>query len=223
MTARAGASRPELLRSRVMLRLTAALALLLGATLFADYLALVGRTPWTSAPRRHLRRMKDRTVAPAAYRPFSPVDFEQLPHFEALERYAPIEQQGVTMEGYVQRVDIASDGDLHVALAPTPRLPGGPDTTYVTAEITPRWRQGTRWTYDRLMATFRPNTGGVTAWSEGPRRVRLSGWLMYDRYDQIPSQWSRAHGARLTGWEIHPVTAIAAWDDSLHAFVDVPR
>ena len=206
-----------------MLRLTAALSLLLGLTLLLDYLSLVGRTPWTSVPRRHLRAMKDRLVAPRSFATYTVRDFERLPHFESLERYAPLEQRGVTLEGYVQRTIIASDGDVHLEVAPTRRIAGGPDTTYVTAEVTPRWRQGSRWSYGHLVAALRPNDGGVTPWFEGPRRVRISGWLLYDRYDQVPSQWARAHGARLTGWEVHPVTAIAMWDDSLRSFVELPR
>jgi hypothetical protein len=217
--ARAG----HLLRFAVMLRLTAALALLLGLVLFGDYLTLVGQTPWTSVPRRHLRRMKDRATAPATITPCTAADFEHLPHFETLARYLPLEQRGVSIEGYVQRMLVASDGDVHLELAPTRRIAGGPDTTYITCEVTPRWRQGTRWTYGRLVAMLRPNDGGVTPWFEGPARARISGWLLYDRYDQVPSAWARAHGARLTGWEVHPVTAIETWDDSLGRFVELPR
>lgn len=206
-----------------MLRLVATLATLIGMGVFGWYLDLVGRAPWTSPPRRHLRAMKDRTAPPPSTSAFTFADFEALPHFGALAQYTPLEGRGVTLVGWVQRMLVAGDGDVHLEIAPTPRTPGGADTTYVTGEITPQWRQGSRWTYDRLVAALRPNDGGVTSWSDGPKRVRISGWLLYDRYDKVYSSWARQHGARLTGWEIHPVTAIAPWDDSLHAFVELPR
>jgi len=62
----------------------------------------------------------------------------------------------------------------------------------------------------------------VTAWDGGPRRVRLTGWLTYD----FP--YEGAHNRpgfppRIASWEIHPVTRIELWDDTLAAFVDYPR
>ena len=72
---------------------------------------------------------------------------------------------------------------------------------------------------------FRPNRGGITRWDAGPRRVRVSGWLLYDsQYDARHSSWALAHGAvRVTGWEIHPVTRIEIWDDALAAWAEVAR
>ena len=67
--------------------------------------------------------------------------------------------------------------------------------------------------------------GAVTPWPGGPRRVRLSGWLLYDfQYDRPATPWSRQYSApRLSGWEIHPVTRIEVWDDARGEWVEVPR
>ena len=72
------------------------------------------------------------------------------------------------------------------------------------------------WAYDSLLVAFRPNRGGPARWDAGPRRVRVSGWLLYDhQYDPPVSRWTLEHGAtRRTGWEIHPVTGIELWDDA---------
>ena len=206
-----------------MLRITATLVLLAGIVAFGAYLDLVGRTPWTSLPRRHLRDMKDRTDAPATLAPTTLQDFEALPHNASVAEYSGIERRGVSLVGYVQQMLDASDGDVHLEIATTPRTMGGPDTTYVTGEITPQWRDGSRWSYAALVQALRPNRGGTAAWAGGPRRARFGGWLLYDRYDHVPSQYSRQHGARSTGWEIHPVTTIELWDDSLAAWVPLPR
>jgi hypothetical protein len=120
----------------------------------------------------------------------------------------------------------AGDGDIHLEIAPAPRSPESPDTAYVTAEVTPRWRAGhDGWSYERLLEVFRPNRGGAARWDGGPRRVRVSGWLLYDyQYDARPSAWSLANGAsRVSGWEIHPVTRIDVWDEARGAWAEVAR
>ena len=70
---------------------------------------------------------------------------------------------------------------------------------------------------------LRPVLGGPTAWPGGTRRVRVSGWLMYDWQHDKPFEAHREGrtAPRLTGWEIHPVTRIEAWNDTLERFVDV--
>ncbi len=209
----------------MILRLVAGLALLLGIAALAAYLLLVGRGPLASPAGRHLRAMKERRDAPTAVMPFTLADFHALPHDAPMAEVAALERRGVSLEGYVQRMLRASDGDTHLEIVVTPRAPGGPDTAYVTAEIAMPWRRGSRaWSYESLLAAFRPNHGGATAWEAGPRRVRVTGWLLYDfQHDVRPSQYSLIHGSRVTGWEIHPVTRIELWDDSLHGFVDHPR
>ena len=208
------------------LRLAAALALLLGVAALMAYLNIMGRGPLAGAEARHLRAMKDRVSAPESVRDVTLDDFAALPHGAPLATVASIERRGVVAEGYVQRIMRAQDDDYHLELAPTPRTPGGPDTIYLSAEITPGIRDGSqRWSYGALNAAFRPNRGGAARWDRGPRRVRVSGWLLYDyQYDAPPGEREKRTSApRISGWEIHPVTRIELWNESLGRFVDLAR
>lgn len=205
-------------------RVLAGLVLALSAMALLGGLAVLGKGPGASRELRHLRAGKARTNAPARYAAWTADSFAALPHGRPLERYAPLERRGVSLEGWVQRTMLAGDGDLHLEVAPTPRGENGPDTVYVTAEITPQWRRAGRWSDGALVAFFRPNRGGVTPWPGGPRRVRVSGWLLYDfQYDRTPTEWAlRNLAARRTGWEIHPVTRLECWDDSLGGWREFP-
>jgi hypothetical protein len=210
----------------VSLRLVAALSLTLGIVGLLSFVHLLGKGPFAPLAARHLRDMKDRTSAPSAYAPMTFADFAALPHHRPVAEYSAIERRGVSLEGYPQHLFRSSDGDLHLELAETPRVTGARDTVYLTGEITPQWQRGSeRWRFEPLVAVLRPPGGGVTTWEGGARRLRISGWLMYDvQYDPPVSEWSLAHGApRLTGWEIHPVTRIEIWSDSLATFVEYPR
>ena len=210
----------------MILRILGSLALILGAAAVMFYLSFMGKGPWTTPEARHLRALKDRRVAPARYEPLTMGDVQRLPHQLSLAAYAPLEARGVSYEGYVQRILRAIDDDCHLEVTPTPRGSAGPDTAYVTAEITPWWRQHSqRWSYEGLVAAFRPNHGGASPWDDGPRRVRVSGWLLYDfQYDTRVSPWSLQYQApRVSGWEIHPVTRIELWDDARQSWVDDPR
>ena len=202
------------------------LTLAAGAMALASGLALLGEAPGVSPQGEHLRRMKERTSTPSTVTPVTMADIMALPHDLPLAARAGLENRGVSIEGWNQRLMPAGDGDVHLEIAPGPRLPDGPDTAYVTAEVTPRWRVGHRgWSYDRLDEVFRPNGGGVTPWDAGPRRVRVTGWLLYDyQYDRRVSAWDLAHySARVSGWEIHPVTRIEVWDDVRSAWAEVVR
>ena len=209
----------------MILRLAALAAVALGAVALLFFLQLVGKAPWSPPEMRHLRAGKDRTAAPDSVVPFSAADFAALPHGRPLAEYARLEQRGVSFEGYVQALIISTDGDIHFELAPTRRLPGGPDTVYVTAEVTPQWGGGSGpWSFESLVATLRPNRGGAGAWDSGPRRARVSGWLLYDfQYDTTPGPGPALQSTRLTGWEIHPVTRIEVRDVADSAWRDVPR
>ncbi len=207
----------------MMLRIAAAASVVLGATLLFLYLGVVGKAPWSTPAERHLRAMKDRASAPATIDPFSFRDMEQLPRRAPLERYAPLERRGVSLEGYVQRALRAPDGDIHLDFADTLDAEGHL-VPFLTAEIAPQWSLGSeRWRYERLMALFRPYLGGRTRWDEPPRRVRLSGWLMYDFEAELLVRVVFGFPPHTTFWEIHPVTRIEAWDDSLQRFVEFPR
>ena len=207
-------------------RSLAALTFCGGAATLVAALALLGEAPGQSAQTRHLREMKERMAAPARLEPYVMADFRALPHGLSLTARAPYEARGVSMEGWVQRTMLAGDGDLHLEITPTPRAAAGRDTAYVTAEVTPLWREGAaRWQPEALAEVFRPNRGNVTPWDSGPLRVRVSGWLMYDEpYDTRPSPWTIEHLApRVTGWEIHPVTKLERWDADRLAWVELAR
>lgn len=203
------------------LRAAAALSLVLGAAALLFFLRLLGEGPLVPPEMRHLREMKNRVTAPAAVESSSFAGMIALPHRRPLAEYAPIERRGVALEGYVQRMLRASDGDVHLEIVARRPPPSGWDTVYVSAEITPRVRRGApRWTWENLVEAFRPMAGGATPWNGGPRRVRIRGWLMYDwQYDEVNPR----HVERLSGWEIHPVTGIEIWDEATARFVGVPR
>lgn len=197
-----------------------------GAAILAAALALLGESPGASPAARHLREMKERVLAPERAERITLEDVVALPHGLSLERRALVERRGVTLEGWNQRILVAADGDMHLEITPAPRGPDSPDTAYVTAEVTPLWREGhPGWSYDRLAEVFRPNRGTATRWDGGPNRVRITGWLLYDyQYDSRPTQWSLTHGScRVSGWEIHPVTRIERWDAARGAWEDVAR
>lgn len=210
----------------MILRLAAALALLLGAATVLVYAQKLGKGPGAPLEARHLREMKDRLDPPDVARAVTVDAIAALPVDAPVAEYSATERRGVSLEAWVQRTVRSSDGDLHLEMVATPRLPGGPDTSYVTGEITDAWRRlRPGLTIERLLATFRPNSGGARPWPAGPRRVRISGWLLYDwQYDAVPTAYSRLRGAaRLTGWEIHPVTRIEAWDDAAGGWAVVAR
>jgi len=210
----------------VITRSLGVLGFALGAALLLVALALLGRAPGLPAETRHLRAMKDRLEPPSALREFHMADFAALPHHGPFAERAALEQQGVRMEGWVQRVLLSGDGDLHMELAEHRRTALDRDTAYVVCEITPQWRYARlAWDYDSLLVAFRPNRGGATRWNAGPARVRVSGWLLYDHpYDKRVNDWMlHRESVRLTGWEIHPVTAIECWDDASQSWQELAR
>jgi hypothetical protein len=211
------------------LRIAAVAAVMLGVSLFVAYLHLIGRGPLSTAEDRHLREMKERITAPPSLAAYTLKDFERLPHGLPLAGFAALEQRGVSLEGYTQFANIAADGDYHLSLTDT-APPSLFNHRTVTAEVTPEFTRGsTRWSWERLAAELRPLSWLLPPWPGGPRRVRISGWLLYDfQYDApflpqrapiIPAPIHR----RLTGWEIHPVTRIEIWDEARGGFVDYPR
>jgi len=197
-----------------------------GAAALVAGLALLGRGPGLPEQTRHLRAMKDRSEPPADVRDVDMPFFAALPHHGPFAERERLERQGVRMQGWVQRILLSGDGDIHVELAQNRRTNADRDTVYVVAEITPPWRQQRRgWAYDSLLVAFRPNRGGPSAWDAGPRRVRLTGWLLYDHpYDRVLTAWIQEHGnSRRTGWEIHPVTGIELWDDATRGWRELTR
>ena len=128
------------------MRFAATVALLLGAAGLLGYLHLLGKGPFANLAARHLRAMKDRVDPPTRIAPITMDEIRALPVNASVAEYSGIERRGVTIEGYVQRLVRAPDDDQHIELAPAPRASGGPDTTYVTAELTRGFRHGSkRW------------------------------------------------------------------------------
>jgi hypothetical protein len=206
----------------MMLRIAAAGAVVLGATILVLYLNELGKAPWSPAPKRHLREMKERTALPQRYDPMTFAAMAALPRSAPLAEYAAIERRAVSLEGYVQRIVRAPDGDIHLDFADTLDAEGRL-VPYLSAEITPQWHiQSGTWRFERVMALMRPRIGGPARWDDPPRRLRLSGWLMYDYpyENEAPVFGFPPHR---TLWEIHPVTRIEAWDDSLARFVEFAR
>jgi hypothetical protein len=208
----------------VIVRIAAGLALVLGVTALIGYLHLIGKSPFSSLEMRHLREMKERTAVPASFEAFTPEDFAALPHRMTVAEYSALERRGVSLEGYVQNLLRASDGDIHIELVPQMDSTGA-FQMYVTAEITPEFARGsTRWRVETLAAELRPFYGTKSRWPDGPHRARLRGWLMFDyQYDDSLGLWSGKPAPRVTGWEIHPVTGIELWNDTLARFVEYPR
>lgn len=205
-----------------MLRIAAVAALVLGAGLVLAYLTVMDKGPFATPAGRHQRQMKDRATEPAAYEPVSFADLAALPRVQDVSVYAPVEQRGVSLECYVQRMFRAHDGDYHLDLAPAPGEATAPQRYYCAAEITPQWHaHSSTWRFEGLAAAFRP-LWGAGAWDRPPRRVRLSGWLMYDPEHATPPDGA-PYPTLLSQYEVHPVTRIEVWDDSLAAFAEIVR
>ena len=209
----------------MILRLAAALALVLGVVGLLLFLAIVGKAPWSPPELRHLRAMKDRRTAPERYLPLTVAGFAALPAGLPLAAYAPLERRAVSFDGYVQRMVTAPDGDLHFELVAAPGASGTADAAYVTAELTPQWGAGSdAWSLESLLVRLRVGRGGITARDEPPRRVRVSGWLLYDlQFDQRWPRGAAGRESRVSGWEIHPVTRIEIREAADSAWREVPR
>ena len=215
----------------MILRIAAALSLALGTLVMFAYFSWIGESPIAGRAERHLREMKERTAAPRALEPITFADLTALPHGRPLAEFAPIEARGVTLEGYVKNLHLSSDGDYHMSLSETPPPPLSQLSPVVTAEVTPQWQRGSRWwRWEPLATALRPHSWIRPSWPGGPRRVRVSGWLLYDFqydepfvHDRRPHLPGRGTPSRLTGWEIHPVTRIEIWDGARAAFVEYGR
>ena len=208
------------------LRITGTLALALGVAGLLGFLHLLGEGPFARPEARHMRAMKDRRAAPQQTAPVTLALFDSLPYRRPLAEYEPFERRGVVLEGYVKHMLRAADGDLHLEVTATLPEPGAP-LLYATAEITPQWHRGAKhWSFESLRAACRSGSGGdVTRWQAPPRRVRITGWLMYDfQFEtRLPDLTRPPFQQRESGWEVHPVTKIEIWDDARAAFVEVPR
>jgi len=197
---------------------------LLGLGLWLAIAGIEGHGPFANAASRHLRAMKDRTGPPPACQEQTFASIAALPANRPLAEFAPLENQGASVVGYVRSLEHARDGDLHLAFVAEPQRGRGRGHGYWSAEITPVWRQGSAtWTFERLAEAFGLDRSGRSTAAVRLQRVRLSGWLLYDYlYDALPA-WVFDRADRVTGWEIHPVTRIELWDEGRQAFVELPR
>lgn len=215
----------------------------LGLAAFLGYLQIAAKGPFVSPAAGHLREMKERIAAPPRPIRITHANIAALPSGLRYPAYAALERRGVSIEGYVQKMFYSTDGDLHLEVTPTLRAPGARDTAYMTAEITlPVRHRHPGWTYEAFYDAFRPNLGRGPRWDAATRRVRLTGWLLYDfQYDGVTPTveplrvlWNRfgqertyrPEGAasiwpRISGWEIHPVTGVEVWDESRGGFAEV--
>jgi hypothetical protein len=206
----------------VILRLAAAASLCLGAAVLLAYLVEVGKSPWSNLAARQLRAMKERTEEPSRYEPMTIAEMAALPRDRPVGEYSAYERRGVAVEGYVQRMLRASDGDTHLDVAPAID-PHHELVPYLSMEIDPHWLRGSQnWRFERLVERLHPYYGGEASWDSAPARVRLRGWLMYD-YPYEGSPPVRGFPPHLAQWEVHPVTGIEVWDERTAAFVEVPR
>ena len=210
----------------MIFRSLAALVFVAGAALLVTMVAMLGMAPGVPLESNHLRNMKNRLDTPNSYDALTLAEYHGLPSGASVGEYSAHERRAVQLEGHIQRMLLAGDGDLHLELDPA--VVTGPvrDSAYVPCEITPGFRrEAARWKFEALASVFRPRHGTATEWTGGPQRVRVSGWLLYDfQYARLPSPWSLEHDApRMSGWEIHPVTRIEVWDTARLAFVEVPR
>ena len=197
----------------MILRIAAALALLLGFGGLGGYLTIMGKTPFASEEARHLRLMKDRSGTPASCQPMTLADFMALPHQAPLAEFSGYERRGVSIEGYMQRMLRAADGDIHFELVE--KIPTVYSEPYVTVEVATAGPAAKSWTFSQMEWGLRPWRGaGMGTWNVPPRRVRVSGWLMDDFQHGLPPSGIESANPRVSEWEIHPVTAIDLWNEN---------
>lgn len=182
-------------------------------------LGLEGIGPITAPSARHLRAMKDRAQAPTVIEDISFDDFVRLPAHPTREVRDSLEGRGVRLEGYVQSIRRAPDGDFHLDVTLNALPSRGRDRHFLTAEITPPWRRIVpAWSYEALVRTFQARDSVA-----GPPRVRLTGWLLFDSYVGVLPRAIDPHGAgRLSSWEIHPITHVEVWDEHKKRMVEFP-
>jgi hypothetical protein len=181
--------------------LTALLAL--GLLLVAGLWSVGGADPADVIPSRdraaHLAAMKARTDEPTTLSPMTIAALFALPRPPRAYTQAQLsdiiarERRGVSVIGFVARVDPKRDGDFHVQITVQPprRCLRHTTSDQLITELTPQFQiRRPAYSLDALRALC----GTAT-------QVRISGWLLYDApHDR---DWWRS-----TGWEVHPVTRI---------------
>jgi hypothetical protein len=194
---------------RASARIGGALVLVLGAALLGG--CRTCPINWVLLPeKRAFNALKNRTTLPSEAHIDPRVSLETLLE-RADDRTRWSADRAATIEGYIVRViDAGAESancfslrhvDAHVEVA---MRPDAPPNERVVAEVTPpmrEWarRQGLDWSTAALQ---RELTG---------RRVRLTGWLLFDTEHDEESENTRPgrpRNWRATAWEIHPITHI---------------
>jgi hypothetical protein len=167
------------------------------------------------ASKRAFMALKNRTAIPAAadYDPAVTLTAMLQPGDDRV-RFSPSRAatiEGILVEVFDARPEAANcyaftrrDTHLEIAL-----VRDAPKRQRVTVEVTPpmrEWarRQGLDWSSETLARDY---VG---------RRVRVSGWLLFDQEHDEEAENTRPGDEdnwRATAWEIHPVTGIAVVED----------
>lgn len=177
---------------------------------------------------RETNRLKNRTDLPSSYHDVTFEAIAGLPypvdrphrhdwttaHLNEIARY---EGTPVRVTGYIVALKPQTGGsgestnchwtgsadvDWHIALVGEA---GKGEDESVVVETTPRIRRShPQWTSARL----RP-------WVDAAAPVRISGWLMLD-----PEHRNHLGRYRGTLWEVHPITGIEVWQDSVWVALD---
>ncbi|NOT34328.1 MAG: hypothetical protein HOP12_09185 [Candidatus Eisenbacteria bacterium] len=171
----------------------------------AGLLALTaeGAWPFASLELRHRREMKSRVAVPADPTPTRFEALDALPTRSSVAEYSAIERRAVAVEGFVERFDARGNGEVALRIVrewPTTRGTTGA----LLATLSPSFRaRHPEWAVDALVAELRLTERAELPAGGEARRVRVSGWLMFD-----------------AAWSIHPVTRLEVWDASLARYRD---
>lgn len=173
-----------------------------------------GRTHKGNPPQRdiqELNRLKNRHSQPKQADIDAAITMDALYNAPDEPHYFD-EHKAVTVEGYLADAkeekgescncysQERDDHDIHVFLSPTPYVTGGKKKDWLVVEMTPYSKQLMPGWTTRFM---KDNRG---------RKVRVTGWLMFDFEHVNVSTTSRPDAERQhrhNVWEIHPITSIA--------------
>jgi len=163
--------------------------------------------PWST---RALNALKNRTALPAEVHIDATATLDALlAPGEDVDRWS--QDRAAVVDGYVVRVVEAgvetanclslTRRDTHVELALHPEAS---PTERLIAEVTPPLR-------DRVAREGKDWSTAALARDYLGRRVRVTGWLMFDRQHELEAENFRPGHLgswRRTAWEIHPITSI---------------
>jgi hypothetical protein len=162
-----------------------------------DVPAAYHEVKWSDIAQVYFPRDK---VMPKSLVRWSAADIVKIMQFQDIsvsaEGYiAKIRPQAGNKESTNCNATKSADTDWHIAFV---EKAGDPEENSVVVETTPRVRAShTAWTIKNL-----------APWINSQRRVRISGWLLFD-----PEHKNHLGRFRQTLWEIHPITKIEVQDN----------